>query len=96
MIAFLLAAQIFVVQAPPAPPKEEAARILAQAPGLSNRTNWHPIVEGPRVLVLPAPTATSQPVERTVESDQSRATRMGIPGGWTPLEFAILNSGAQK
>ena len=94
MIALLLAAQIFVVQAPPPPSKEEAARILREAPGISNRTNWHPIVEeprGPRVLVVPAPTPV--PKQPGGESDRARAIRMGIPGGWTPLEWAILHGG---
>jgi hypothetical protein len=37
---------------------------------------------------IPAPKPLVVP-----ESDQARAIRMGIPGGWTPLEFAILNGG---
>ena len=97
MIALLLAAQIFLVQAPPPPPREEAARILAQSPGLSNRTNWHPIVDqprAPRVLVVPVPTPA--PIQHSAESNRSRAIRMAIPGGYTPLEWAILHSGAQK
>ena len=74
----------------------QAAAILAQAPGISNRTNWQPFVEttrGPRGFVAPVmPIAADKPIGRGTESDRSRAVRMGIPGGWTPLEWAILHS----
>lgn len=94
MITLLLAAQIFVVQAPPPPPKEEAARILREAPGISNRTNWQPLPaepRGPQVLVVPA--VPAKPIAPSTESDRARAIRMGIPGVWTPLEWAILHGG---
>jgi hypothetical protein len=75
--------------APVATPTE-AARILA-----------------PRAFVAPAPVERRGPVvivERPAprpalpqarESEQGRANRMGIPGGWTPLEWAILHSGGK-
>ena len=66
---------------------QEAARILAPrayvAPAPVER-------RGPVVLEQLAPPRV-QVVPR--ENETSRAIRMGIPGGWTPLEWAILNGG---
>lgn len=47
-----------------------------------------------RIVFVLQPTA-SQVAARpsTFENDRSRAIRMGIPGSWTPLEWAILHSG---
>jgi len=97
MIALLLAAQIFVVQAPPPPSKEEAARILREAPGISNRTNVYvaSAEEQRRLVFVPTPTAPAVPAP-SAESDRARAIRMGIPGSFTPREWAILHSGARK
>lgn len=82
----------------PSRPTIDAASVLAQAPGLSNRTNvYTPTLEDVRhrVVLVPAPApATRSKVER--ESDIARAIRMGIPGGYTILEWSILHSGGTK
>ena len=74
------------------PTPEEAAKTLANSPGLSNRTG----LEGHVTLTPRAPVSvTPAPrVDRPAsESAQGRANRLGIPGGWTPLEWAILHAG---
>jgi hypothetical protein len=64
----------------------DAARILAP---------WQFVaparVERPGPVVIERPRPVEQVVPR--ESEAGRAIRMGIPGGWTPLEWAILNGG---
>lgn len=78
----------------PTPPQDVAA-ILAVAPGLSNRTNVFTLSREdlrPRVVLVPSPAAPT-PQKAEPESDTARAIRMGIPGGYTPLEWAILNGG---
>jgi hypothetical protein len=95
MCSIILTLALASIDCPaPRPTAVEAARILEIAPGLSNRTHvYTPSIldrRGSNVVVISTP-ATSKPVER--ESDTARAIRMGIPGGWTPLEFAILNGG---
>ena len=106
MMTFLLAAQILIsqpgitVQAPPPPAPAVAAEILRTSPGISNRTGWHPVPDeprGPRVVFVPTPTTPAPAVPApSTESDRARAIRMGIPGEYTPLEWAILHSGAGK
>ena len=81
----------------PRPTTVESARILEQSPALSNRTHVYvPSVEDLRRRVfVPHVALSPAPLERT-NSEQSRANRMGIPGGWTPLEWAILHSEGRK
>ena len=78
------------------PTAAQAATILAQAPGLSNRTNAYTLTTEellrPRVVYVQAPRATVKTVEPK-ESEQARANRLGVPGGYTVLEWAIINSG---
>jgi hypothetical protein len=84
------------VTCPQQPAARDAAIVLAQSPGLSNRTNVHPVPEerrGPQVIVVERPTPSARPM---VERDSARAIRMGIPGGWTPLEWATLHSEGRK
>lgn len=80
----------------PKPTAAEAAAILERAPGISNRSHVYvPSAEErqrPRFVFVPAPTPARMPIERN-ESEQGRANRLGIPGGWTALEWAILHSG---
>lgn len=72
----------------------EAARILEVAPGLSNRTHVYvPSPDERRRVVFVSTASPSKPPVPERSSETGRAIRMGIPGGWTPLEFAILNSG---
>jgi hypothetical protein len=76
------------------PTPAQAAKILAQAPGISNRTGWTPVVEErrrPQVVNVPAPHVQAPPAP-LAESDTARAIRMGIPGGYTPLEWAVIHS----
>lgn len=79
------------------PTPEQAAKTLAQSPGLSNRTGLSglpTIVPVGPVWLLPArPSQPAAPVRTLPESPAARANRMGIPGGWSPLEWAILHSG---
>lgn len=80
----------------PRPSAADAARILEVAPGLSNRTHVYSLsVEEqrrPRVVFVSTPAAPPQPkVQR--ESEQARANRLGVPGGYSVLEWSILNSG---
>lgn len=92
-VAAAIVLQVIVWSGPRLTP-EEAARILAKSPGLSNRTGlegWPTILPVGPVWVVPTPPQTPAPAPR--ESEQGRANRMGIPGGWTPLEWAILHSG---
>lgn len=73
----------------------EAARILEQSPGLSNRTHAVALPTEPqrtRIVFVTVP-AAPQPIHQSTETE--RAVRMGIPGGWTPLEWAILHGGAR-
>jgi hypothetical protein len=78
------------------PSAVESARILEQSPALSNRTHVYvPSVEDRRhVVFIPPHVAPSTPIEHSTE--QSRANRMGSPGGWTALEWAILHSEGRK
>src|SRR5262245_6610930 len=58
MLSFVLAAQI--IWTGPKLTPAEAARILAESPGLSNRTSLPtaPIADGPRIIIIPSsPTA---------------------------------------
>jgi hypothetical protein len=80
----------------PTPP-QDAAQTLASSPALSNRTHVYtlrPEDLRPRVTVAPNPIAPQAVQSR--ESEARRANRMGIPGGWTPLEWAILHSSGGK
>lgn len=70
----------------------------AQAADLLRPGAWKPsapeVVTQDRRVLVPATfdvPATSTPMPAT-ESEGARAIRMGIPGGWTPLEWAILHS----
>ena len=82
---------------PPKMTPAEAAAILAASPGLSNRTHVRAAVTDDRRR--PIHVTLPMPVVQGVtprESEVSRAIRMGIPGGWTPLEWAILHGGGKR
>jgi len=89
MCTVVIVAALITINCPePRPTAAQAADIL--------RPNaWKPAVtepERPRVVFMPAPTPPPI-VERAAETESQRAIRMGIPGGWTPLEWAILHGG---
>lgn len=78
----------------------EAARILAESPGLSNRTNVYPLSDPPRPVFLPtSPGSPPTPIERT-RLDGTPLSQppqvYGIPYPWTPLTWAILHSGGTR
>ena len=78
----------------PRPSAVDSARILEQSPALSNRTHVYTLTpqDAPPLFV---PSHVAPPAPTTERTEQSRAIRMGIPGGWTPLEWAILHGGAR-
>lgn len=88
-----------IVWTGPRPTPEQAAETLRRSPGLSNRTGLSGLPAivpvGPLWLRPPTPPAPAKtsPAPAARESEQGRANRMGIPGGWSPLEWAILHSG---
>lgn len=98
MICTIIAAVVSCLIDPTVrPTPAQAAAILEQAQGLSNRTKVYvPSTEEqrrPRFVLVPSTTASAAKPVETRESEQARANRLGIPGGWTALEYAILNSG---
>lgn len=91
LIAIAAVLQVAVVT----PRALESARILAACTCLSNRTGLEGYRPAPPVSVPTGPTklTAERPVAPSTESSQARANRLGIPGGFTVLEWAILNSG---
>lgn len=95
-----IVAALITLSCPDRVPSEEAARILASAPGLSNRTNVYPLPDRPRVVFLPtAPSSMPQPIEarRIDGTPLSQPPQVhGIPYPWTPLTWAILQGGGTR
>lgn len=98
MCSVILIASVLTISCPVRPSPQEAAAVLANSPALSNRTHvYTPSAEEqrrPRVVLVPP--AVQKPTVPEQPSETGRAIRMGIPGGWTPLEWAILHSEGRK
>jgi hypothetical protein len=89
MCVVTIVAALVTVSCPDRVPPADAARILANAPGLSNRTNVYP--------------SDSSPAPEKIESRRLDGTPVseppqvyGIPYPWTPLTWAILHSGGAQ
>jgi hypothetical protein len=100
MCVVTILAALVTVSCPDKVPPADAARILANAPGLSNRTNVYPLPDPPRVPFLPSHTS---PTPQNIESRRLDGTPVseppqvyGIPYPWTPLTWAILHSGGAQ
>ena len=107
MHCIILILNTFVTLVCPTPP-ENAAAILANSPGLSNRTNIHkeykPSLEErsrhaaflAELRAAPPSFVRTPPALVLPTAEKERAKRMGIPGEWTPLEWAIISSGSTR
>jgi hypothetical protein len=93
MCTLVIVAALVSITCESRPSAQEAALVLARSPGLSNRTNVYTPsdIERPRVVFVPS--SVPPFVVPVPETDRARAIRMGIPGGWMPLEWAILHLG---
>lgn len=101
MCVVIILAALVTVSCPDKVAPADAARILANAPGLSNRTNVFPLPDRPRATFLPSHSSPANP--RKVESRRLDGTPVsepphvyGIPYPWTPLTWAILHSGGPQ
>ena len=100
MCIVTILAALVTVACPDKVAPADAARILASAPGLSNRTNVYLLPERPRVTFFPADSSsTPKQIERrrldgTLLSEPPQVH--GIPYPWTPLTWAILHSGGAQ
>ena len=90
MCVIVIIASVVSLNCPaPVATTEEAARLLKPREFIAA-----PVIERRAPVVLrEAPPRTPAPQAR--ETEQGRANRMGIPGGWTPLEWAILHGGTK-
>ena len=98
MCVVTIVAALMMISCPNQVSPMEAARILADAPGLSNRTNVYPLPERPHPVFLPI-THASRPT--AIEPRRLDGTPLsqppqvyGIPYPWTPLTWSILHSSA--
>lgn len=97
MCVVTILAALVTVSCPDKLPPADAARILAHAPGLSNRTNVYPLPDRPRVTFLPSDSSPAPEISESRRLDGTPVSEppqvYGIPYPWTPLTWAILHSG---
>ena len=97
MCVVAIVASLVTISCPNLVSPIEAARVLADATGLSNRTNVYPIPDRPRpVFVSTTLSSVTKPMEprRLDGTPLSQPPQVyGIPYPWTPLTWAILHAG---
>lgn len=100
MCVVTIVATLITMSCPEKVPPAEAARILARAPGVSNRTNVYPLPDRPQVVFLPTTlSSTPTPIEprRLDGTPLSQPSQVyGIPYPWTPLTWAILHASGTR
>lgn len=101
MCVVTIIAALVLASCPDAGKPVESARVLATAPGLSNRTNvyWLPVPERPIVVTAASRGSRPKPIEprRLDGTPLSQPPQVyGIPYPWTPLTWAILQAGTAQ
>jgi hypothetical protein len=94
-----IVAAVIVVSCPDRIPATEGARVLASAPGLSNRTNVFQTPDRPHIVFAPTTPSRMKTVEpkRLDGTPASQPPQVyGIPYPWTPMTWAILHSGGSR